>query len=149
MKTALTVMAVGAALLALFEADSALAQFVFRPLPPPLVRFTGTLFPAEDGGKGRQPALRVLIERKWWILRLAKVETLSGKKLGRGVLRPLFPRRVRLAGPDHVMRRFEELQKPGQLIVIEGRLYVGDRLMRVQTVRSVRKRKPPAVEGVL
>jgi hypothetical protein len=129
---------------------AASAQLFPRIEPPPLVRFTGALLPIEEEGHRGLHALIVLINEKRWIFRLKKVETLTGRNRGWSILQDLFPPQVRFTGPANLIQLLQKPESEGKLLVIEGRLYTGDRRLFVTAVEEAAeepKRTKPA--GIL
>jgi hypothetical protein len=95
-------------------------------------------------------ALTVFIKKKKWILRLTKVETLAGRNRGWAIIQDLFPPQVRFTGPENLIQRLQNPESEGKLLIIEGRLYIGDRRLFVTAVEETPekpKRTKPA--GIL
>ena len=140
-------------LVSVFWSTAALAQTI--PLlpriePPPLVRFTGALLPLEEAGHRGLYALTILIKEKKWILRLAKVETLTGTNRGWTILQDLFPPQVRFIGPEDLIQLLQKPESAGKLLTIEGRLYTGDRRFFIMAVgEATEKPKQTKPAGIL
>lgn len=104
---------------------------------PPLVRLTGVLVPLKDQTLNNLPLLRVSIKGTQWILKIAKIEKLTGKPSSDlQLLQSFFPPQLQLTGPKELV---DSLRKPGitgKLLTIEGRLYRGDRLLFVTTINE-------------
>jgi hypothetical protein len=106
---------------------------LIRPfVPPPLVRFTGTLSPlGEKGGDGLH-TLRVFVKDKEWLLHLENVETLTAtNRIGWMILSDLFPRQLHLIGPADLLSFLQAAEQTGKPVSIEGRLYFSDRMFAV------------------
>jgi len=128
-------------LASVFWSTAAFAQGIPRIEPPPLVRFTGALLPLEEEGHKGLHTLTVFIKGQKWILRLAKVETLTGRNRGWMILQDLFPPQVRFIGPENLIQLLQKPESAGKLLTIEGRLYTGDRMFFVTAVEEA-KEKP-------
>jgi len=117
---------------------------------PPLVRFTGSLLPISEEGHRGLYTLTVLIKEKKWIFKLAKVQVLTGSGRGWAILQDLFPPQVRFFGPGDLIQLLQKPESEGKLLIIEGRLYTGDRRLWLTAVKEVAeepKRTKPA--GIL
>lgn len=112
------------------------AQGGLHAEPPPLVRFTGSFLPLEGKRPGALAMLTVSIEGMRWKFNVAKVEKLTGKEVGSlRLLQSIFPPQLRLTGPDELLRPLQDPQVAGKPLVIEGRLYVGDRMLFITAVK--------------
>ena len=107
-----------------------------NPEPPPLVRFTGSFFPLEEKRPEALAILTVSVEKTRWRFNVAKVEKLTGKEVGSlRLLQAIFPPQLRLTGPDELLRPLQDPQVAGKPLVIEGLLYVGDRMLFITAVK--------------
>lgn len=105
--------------------------------PPPLVRLTGALHPIAEKGRSSMHTLTVSIQGKEWLFRIAKVEKLTGSSPdGWRLLRGLFPSQVRFVGPEALLRSLQDPELEGIPLIIEGRLYVGNRILQITTVEE-------------
>jgi len=98
---------------------------------PPVVRLTGTLVPLQKPEYGGLDTLNVWINNQEWIFKLSDVETLSGTNYGPMILNQLFPREVRFKGPDTLMQPIQNAAATGKPLIVEGRLYMSDRVLMV------------------
>ena len=98
---------------------------------PPVVRLTGTLVPLQKPEYGGLDTLNVWIKNQEWIFKLTDVETLSGTNYGPMILNRLFPREVHFKGPDTIIQPIQNAAGTGRPLVVEGRLYIGDRILMV------------------
>lgn len=136
--------------MSVFWSSAASAQTFPRIEPPPLVRFTGALLPLEEEGHRGLHTLTVLIEGQKWIFKLAKVETLTGRNRGWAILQDLFPPQVRFIGPENLIQLLQKPESAGKLLVIEGRLYTGDRMLFITAVEeAAEKPKQTKPAGIL
>lgn len=137
-------------LVSIFWSTAAPAQIIPRVEPPPLVRFTGALLPLEEEGRRGLHTLTVFIKGQKWIFRLAKVETLTGRNRGWAILQDLFPPQVRFIGPEDLIRLLQKPEITGKLLIIEGRLYTGDRMLFITAVEeAAEKPKQTKPAGIL
>lgn len=121
----------------------AVAQSIPQIEPPPLVRLTGVLQPLAEKGHNSLHTLTVSIQGQEKLLRITKVEKLTGRSPdGWRLVQSLFPPRVRLVGSADFLRLLQEPKLEGAPLVIEGRLYVGDRMLLVTAVAEA-PRDPP------
>lgn len=103
--------------------------------PPPLVRLTGALQPLEAKRSSSLQTLTVSIRGQEKLLRITKVEKLTGHSPdGWRLLQSLFPPQVRLVGPDALLRTLQAPEREGVSLIIEGRLYVRERMLIVTAV---------------
>jgi hypothetical protein len=73
-----------------------------------------------------------------WRLRITKVEKLTGRAVsGLRLLESLFPPQVRLTGPEEFLRPLRGAEIAGKSLMIEGRLYMGDRTLFVAAIGEV------------
>jgi hypothetical protein len=100
---------------------------------PPQIRLTGSLHPLEEKGTPVQ-VVKIFVQDKEWNFWLTQVDTLTGTNYGWLTLADLFPRELKLLGPDELLGL---LEKPGIVskpVTIEGRLYSSVRKLVVTTV---------------
>lgn len=100
---------------------------------PPLVRLTGTLHPLQEEGAPVH-ALPVFINDAHWNFWLTRIDNLSGPPYGWLTLTDLFPRELRLSGPDELLGLLQQPQIAGKPISVEGRLYTVYRKLVVTAV---------------
>lgn len=100
---------------------------------PPQVRLTGSLHPLEEKGAPVE-MVKVFIQDKEWSFWLTQVDTLTGTNYGWLTLADLFPRELRLSGPDELLGPLEKSSIISKPITIEGRLYSSIRKLVVNTV---------------
>ena len=113
----------------------AAAQDLFQSEPPPLVRFTGALHPLEEKGRGGLSTLTVSVKETKWIFKVAKIEKLTGTASSDlRLLQSLFPAQLRFIGPDALLDLLQAPEIAGKSLTIEGRLYVGDRMLFLTAV---------------
>jgi hypothetical protein len=98
---------------------------------PPLVRFTGTLVPPDGGSANSLHTLRVFIQNSEWLFRLDNVETLTGTDYGWMILSDIFPPELHFTGPENLMRTLQAAEHAGNPVIVEGRLYISDRMFAV------------------
>jgi len=134
-----------------FWSTAASAQAFPYIEPPPLVRFTGALHPLEDKSRGGLLTLTVSIKDTKWIFRIAKVEKLTGGDAsGWRLLQDLFPPQLRFVGPAELLRPLQDPEVAGKRLIIEGRLYTGDRMFYITSVEeSAEKPQQTKPEGLL
>ena len=121
----------------IFWPTAASAQAIPHIEPPPLVRSTGALHPLEEKGRGGLLTLTVSVKDTKWIFRIAKVEKLTGRNpSGWRLLQDLFPPQVRFVGPAELLHPLQEPEIVGKLLIIEGRLYTGDRMLLITAVEE-------------
>ena len=103
--------------------------------PPPLVRFTGSFLPLAHKKPPGLSTLTVSIKEKKWRFHITKVEKLTGRDpSGTRLLQSIFPPQLRLTGPAQLLSQLQDPQVEGKPLVIEGPLYVGDRMFFVTIV---------------
>ena len=84
------------------------------------------------------PTLTVLVAKKRWIFRLAKVENLTGRDLSAlRLLQVLFPPHVHFIGLEEFVRPLQDPEVLGKRLRIEGLLYTADRVLLI-TAMEVR-----------
>jgi hypothetical protein len=98
---------------------------------PPVVRLTGTLVPLTAQQDKGLDTLSVWMNGQEWVFKLTDVQTLSGSNYGAMILNKLFPREVRLRGPDTLLDPIQTAAAAGKPLVVEGRLYVANRTLVV------------------
>ena len=120
-----------------FWSTAASAQAIPQIEPPPLVRFTGALHSLEEKGRGGLLTLTVSVKDTKWIFRIVKVEKLTGRNpSGWRLLQSLFPPQLRFVGPAELLHPLQEPEIVGKLLIIEGRLYTGDRMLLITAVEE-------------
>jgi hypothetical protein len=103
-----------------------------RISPPPLVRITGAFAAFEDTQRTNLQVLIVKVKETKWRMRIRDIKTLTAStNSGWGLLRDLFPPRLRLTGPDDLIARLQRDDIAGLPLVLEGRLYIGDHMLYV------------------
>jgi hypothetical protein len=122
-----------------FSAQSSLAFAqvggVPRIKPPPLVRITGAFAPLDDTRRSVLQTLTVQVKDHKWKMRIREIKALTATtSSGWGLLKDLFPPRLRLTGPDELIARLQQDNIAGQILVLEGRLYVGDHMLYLTAV---------------
>jgi hypothetical protein len=133
-----------------FWSGVALAQIPFGIEPPPLIRFTGALFPVEGEVHAGFHTLTVSFKEKRWIFRLDKVEPLTSSVPGWTILQHLFPPEVRFIGPEDLINLLQEPEIVGKRLTIKGRLYIRARTLIVTAVKEIERRpKPTKPAGIL
>jgi hypothetical protein len=106
-----------------------------RVRQPPLVRITGAFVPVADTQQSELRTLVVTVKETKWRLRIREIKALTAANHhGWGLLKDLFPPRLRLAGPSDLLARLQQEDIAGILIILEGRLYIGDHMLYVTAV---------------
>jgi hypothetical protein len=109
------------------------------------------LHPLAEKGRGGLATLTVSVKDTQWSFRVAKVEKLTGTDpSGWRLLQNLFPPRLRFVGPAELLHPLQEPEIVGKLLIIEGRLYTGDRMFLITSVEEAAdKPQPTKPEGFL
>lgn len=127
------------------------ALFIFAPHPslafaqtgggvprlrhPPLVRITGALAPFDDTQRSELHTLVVTVKQTKWRLRIREIKALTATTShGWGLLKDLFPPRLRFVGPADLIARLQQDDIAGLPLILEGRLYVGDHMLYLTAV---------------
>ena len=111
---------------------------LFGP-PPPLLRITGILLsPAAESGK-RYPTLDVSIAGELRTLYIREVKFLTSDDRGWPILRNLGSF-LTLTGPPALIDRLDSEETRGRPLLIEGRLYVRERVLLLTAVESAEAR---------
>ena len=111
---------------------------LFGP-PPPLLRITGILLsPAAESGK-RYPTLDVSIAGEPRTLYVREVKFLTSDDRGWPILRNLGSF-LTLTGPPALIDRLDSEETRGRPLLIEGRLYVRERVLLLTAVESAEAR---------
>jgi len=119
------------------SASSSWAQLSPRSTPPPLVRFTGKLLPVEEAyASSLRPLLEVSIKGERWVLRLARVQILASGYTQEELLRLLVPP-LHFDGPENLLRSLQTPEHVGQLLAIEGRLYLRSNVLLITAVEAI------------
>jgi hypothetical protein len=106
-----------------------------RVRQPPLVRITGAFVPVADTQRSELRTLVVTVKETKWRLRIREIKALtSANHHSWGLLKDLFPPRLRLAGPSDLLARLQQEDIAGIPVILEGRLYVGDHMLYVTAV---------------
>lgn len=117
----------------------ALAQSPPPAGPPQLIRMTGAF--VEPGGAGSasssQPYLTidVRVGEKVRPFRVRAVESLTTARQGEPLLRNLGGFLI-FTGPQEMLARMQNPQTTGRLLQVEGRLYVKDRVLLLDSLES-------------
>ena len=107
--------------------------------PPPLLRITGMLLsPAEEAGS-RYPTLDVSIAGEPRTLYIREVKSLTSDDRGWPILRNLGSF-LTLTGPPALIDRLDSEETRGRPLLIEGRLYVRERVLLLTAVESAEAR---------
>jgi len=107
--------------------------------PPPLLRITGMLLsPAEEAGS-RYPTLDVSIAGEPRTLYIREVKSLTSDDRGWPILRNLGSF-LTLTGPPALSDRLGSEEIKGRPLLIEGRLYVRERVLLLTAVESAEAR---------
>jgi len=102
---------------------------------PPLVRITGAFAPVDDTQRSNLQTLSVQVKAQKWKLRIREIKALTATtNSGWGLLKDLFPPRLRLVGPQELLAPLQQSDIPGKPFVLEGRLYIGDHMLYVTAV---------------
>lgn len=106
-----------------------------RIQPPPLVRIIGAFAPVDDTQRSSLTTLLVHIKESKWRLRIREIKALTATtNHGWGLLKDLFPPRLRFVGPDNLIAQLQQDDIAGKPLILEGRLYVGSHLLYLTTV---------------
>ena len=102
---------------------------------PPLVRIIGAFAPFADTQRSELQTLVVTVKETKWRLRIREIKALTtANRHGWGLLKDLFPPRLRLTGPSDLLTRLQQEDIAGLPVILEGRLYVGDHMLYVTAV---------------
>jgi hypothetical protein len=122
-------------LLLIFLLCPALTSAQISPEPPPLVRFTGSFLPLTGEEASGLSTLTVSIKGTKWRMMINRIEKLTGRDpSGMRLLESIFPRHLRFTGPDHLLNILSDPKIEGNLMTIEGRLYVSEHMLLVTIV---------------
>jgi hypothetical protein len=103
---------------------------------PPQVRIVGVLVAPEDKRRSTLQTLTVHVKGKTWKLRIRNIKALTATtNSGWGLLRELFPPKLRLLGADALLAPLQQDDIAGKLLELEGRLYVGAHQLVLSTVK--------------
>ena len=119
------------------QSSLAFAQVGGIPLikPPPLVRIIGAFVSLDDTQHSNLQTLTVQVKKDKWRLRIREVKSLTATtNSGWGLLKDLIPPWLRLVGPDELIALLQRSDIAGQLLVLEGRLYIGDHMLYLTAV---------------
>jgi len=107
--------------------------------PPPLLRIIGILLsPAAESGK-HYPTLDVSIAGELRTLYIREVKFLTSDDRGWPILRNLGSF-LTLTGPPALIDRLDSEETRGRPLLIEGRLYVRERVLLLTAVESAEAR---------
>jgi hypothetical protein len=118
----------------------ALAQSPSPAGPPQLIRITGAF--VEPAGAGSPsspqpyPTIDVRVGEKVRPFRVSAVESLTDAKQGVPLLRNLGGFLI-FTGPKEMLDRMQKPETAGRLLKIEGRLYVKDRVLLLESAEAV------------
>jgi hypothetical protein len=102
---------------------------------PPLVRITCALAPFSESQRSDLRTLIVTVKDTKWRLRIREIKALTATTHhGWGLLKDLFPPRLRLTGPNDLLAVLQQDDIAGLPLILEGRLYVGDHMLYVTAV---------------
>jgi hypothetical protein len=118
---------------------SAVAQSPSPTGPPQLIRMTGAFIDSVAVG-GQQspqpyPTIDVRVAEHVRPFRVREVESLTNAKQGTPILRNLGGFLI-FTGPQEMLDRLQNPEATGQPFKIEGRLYVKDRVLMINSVES-------------
>lgn len=114
-----------------------------EPEVPPLIRLTGILVPPEEKTPEtylNKPFTLILRDKKW-IMRVTNVEDITGSRIRSefNLVDAIYPAELHLVGPEKLIETLMKPEIAGKLISIEGRLYIGERMLVVVGVKEVEK----------
>jgi hypothetical protein len=102
---------------------------------PPLVRIVGAFASLEDPQRSALQTLIVHCKEHTWRMRIREIKALTATtNTGWGLLKDLFPPKLRLTGPDELIALLQQEDIAGKPFVLEGRLYVGDHMLYLTAV---------------
>jgi hypothetical protein len=102
---------------------------------PPLVRIIGAFAPLDDTQRSNLQTLSVQVKGHKWRMRIREIKALTATtNSGWGLLKDLFPPRLRLTGPDELLAPLQQQDIAGKPFILEGRLYVGDHMLYLTAV---------------
>jgi hypothetical protein len=97
------------------------------------VRIIGSLVSPEEK-RGGLRTLTTHVKDKTWQLRIKEIKTLTGLSNGWSLLNDLFPPKLHFIGPEDLLTPLRQEEIAGKLLILEGRLYVGDHQLYVTAV---------------
>src|SRR5262245_22696094 len=104
---------------------------------PPLVRLTGSFLRADEPAPAGTSTLTVSLQDESRIFAVKNIEKLTDKPTtGLRLLASLFPPTLRFVGPPAVLDPLRRSDAIGKSFVIEGRLYVGDRMLLLLSAKE-------------
>ncbi|MCS6925809.1 MAG: hypothetical protein NZ578_07905 [Candidatus Binatia bacterium] len=104
---------------------------------PPLVRIIGALAPLDEPHPTGLQTVVVTIKATKWRLRIREIKALTATtNQGWGLLKDLFPPRLRFVGPADLLALLQQEDIAGVPLILEGRLYVGDHLLYLTAVTT-------------
>lgn len=105
--------------------------------PPPLVRFTGKLKPAEENVSSLS-AVRVTTENNEWQFALMDVATMTyTTNSDWSILNDIFPLALHFVGSAELLHRIDAAGQSGIAVSVGGRLYRSTRTFLVTSVTPV------------
>ncbi|MGE0682521.1 MAG: hypothetical protein AB7P69_16675 [Candidatus Binatia bacterium] len=118
--------------LLLFPATTSTAAMQNLPSleSPPLVRITGAFFKLGEPTPPGLSTLTVSLKDAKWSFVVKKMESLTGRSASElRLLERLFPPALRFTGPPDILDSLWPSNAIGKFFVLEGRLYIGDRML--------------------
>jgi hypothetical protein len=114
---------------------------VIIPGPPPLVRLTGTLQPADENPKTGARSLNIFTGDANWQFILHDVKTLTyATNPNWSILNDLVPARLHFVGPDDLLRALRAAEHGEAPVSVTGRLYISSRMFFVTGVEPAKRR---------
>ena len=103
--------------------------------PPPLVRITGAFAPLDDTRRRSLQTLTVQLKERKWKMYVRDIKALTATtNSGWGLLKDLFPPRLRLVGSADLIAPLQQEDIAGKPLILEGRLYVGNHMLYLMAV---------------
>ena len=122
----------------------AVAQSPSPAGPPQLIRITGTFInSAAIGGQQSPqpyPTIDVRVAERMRTFHVQEVKSLTGAKEGWPILRNVGAFLI-FVGPTEITDHLQSPEATGQPLKIEGRLYVKDRVLMINSVESAARSK--------
>jgi hypothetical protein len=102
---------------------------------PPLVRIICALAPLDEPQRSGLQTVIVTIKETKWRLRIREIRALTATtNHAWGLLKDLFPPRLRFVGPADLIARLQQEDIVGLPLILEGRLYIGDHWLYLTAV---------------
>ena len=109
---------------------------------PQLVRLIGTLHAPGDKEKAvGMNTLKLFVDKKEWIFKIKKAVDLTGDMTELDILENIWPPQLTLRGPANLIDPLQQPDVAGKRFVIQGYLYISDRILEVDSVRDVGEKK--------